>query len=120
MADVPAHHAGDEHRNVRLFTLSFDHSLLVTGILTTALACQGCSGWRRFMGMSGVEEASGASWITRLGNNAAQGWFRGLLPLRQQGALLRKGYLLASTDTFPEGLPPSTMVKGSFNQDQPV
>lgn len=35
------------------------------------------------MGMSGVEEGSGASWITHLGDNAAQEWFRGLLPLLQ-------------------------------------
>lgn len=70
--------------------------------------------------MSSVEEGSGAAWITHLGDNAAQEWFRGLLPLLQQGALLRKGYLLASTDTHPEGFLPSTTVKGSFNQDQPM
>lgn len=65
--------------------------------------------------MSGVEEGSGASWLTHLGDDSAQEQGRSLLPLSSnRGHCSGQDFLLASIDTFPEGLLPSTMVEADF------
>lgn len=64
--------------------------------------------------MSGVEEGSGASWLTHLGMTLPRSRVEACSLSSNRGHCSGQDFLLASTDTFPEGLLPSTMVEGDF------